>query len=827
MNLTRTRITSRTAAAALLAALGVAACGGGGGGAPADGGVRIRATTLPPATAGVEYVATLDAVVPHPPATHFVASGLLPVGLVLDETTGVISGIPRASGTFRFVAAVRDGVDTTLPPSRDVTFAEARNGLAIEVARGVPRILPIALPTGEYRRPYTTTVPIAGGTPPYAVRRVSGDLPRGLALASDGTVSGVPLEATGVPRTVELEVSDREGLVAVGSVELHVVVPPLSILTPNPFPPGARGFRYGTALALATGGGGPPYRWEQLPVGPGEFTLASIGLYLTPDGEVRDLGSGPTSAGSFRFSLRVTDEALQTATRSYTMQVNEGPVLSSVTPDHATSPGPYVVSGLNFQPGATLVLRPGVGQSVVGLEYRSPTTLEFRAPFPMPSGAAGWVDATVVNPDGGSSTLSNAFAFPATDVRFGAKGFVPSALSSTGLDVADVNGDRRADLVHAGSASVTAVANTTTSSAGGLIFHRNLGGSPPAFSSTLLDGGNWTGVKFCDVDTDGDLDVVALGHSAVRTWLGDGAGGFTPGPTSPLPGPGAPAFPSELTIGRLDGGGVLDLAFGVPNFSSLGQPNQHGRVYTMLGTGTGAFTVGPSATTTVPDVWGVLSLAAIDLDADGRSEVVAGVGLNVTAGSSLRLGRLSTTPTFSSWNAVGSSVSTPVFGSTTSVVAGAFVTPGVASLLSLTSGVPTYSNSQIVRTHSGPLLASELDLPPPGTAAKCATRFDADFDLLDDVAITCGQGTIVVYRMSTRSIVAQLDAAVGSPTVSAPRLGRIASGDLDGDGRPDLVATTSYWAVNGMASRQGTSYPMGNTGNGGSMGLVYFLSGSQ
>ena len=67
----------------------------------------------------------------------------------------------------------------------------------------------------------------------------------------------------------------------------------------------------------------------------------------------------------------------------------------------------------------------------------------------------------------------------------------------------------------------------------------------------------------------------------------------------------------------------------------------------------------------------------------------------------------------------------------------------------------------------------------------------------------------------------------GSPALTSPRTGRVATGDLDGDGREDLVATTSYWAVNAMASRNGTGYPMGNTGNGGSMGVVWYLNASR
>jgi len=72
-----------------------------------------------------------------------------------------------------------------------------------------------------------------------------------------------------------------------------------------------------------------------------------------------------------------------------------------------------------------------------------------------------------------------------------------------------------------------------------------------------------------------------------------------------------------------------------------------------------------------------------------------------------------------------------------------------------------------------------------------------------------------------------LDAAAGSPSISSPKTGRVVGGDLDGDGRPDLIATCSYWAGEGMASWQnGTNYQLGMNGDGGQMGLVFYLNSS-
>jgi hypothetical protein len=95
----------------------------------------------------------------------------------------------------------------------------------------------------------------------------------------------------------------------------------------------------------------------------------------------------------------------------------------------------------------------------------------------------------------------------------------------------------------------------------------------------------------------------------------------------------------------------------------------------------------------------------------------------------------------------------------------------------------------------------------------------------------------MVYRATsiTAGPTATLAVNTGSPTVSSPRTGRVAYGDLDGDGKLDLVVTTSYWAIDPSGSQYypyALSYDYGSStvsdfyGNGGSMGVAYYLNTS-
>jgi large repetitive protein len=69
-----------------------------------NAGVVILTTTLPGATHGVPYTATLNAQSGTSPVTWSLSAGTLPVGLALSAAGG-ISGTPTTAGTSNFTVA--------------------------------------------------------------------------------------------------------------------------------------------------------------------------------------------------------------------------------------------------------------------------------------------------------------------------------------------------------------------------------------------------------------------------------------------------------------------------------------------------------------------------------------------------------------------------------------------------------------------------------------------------------------------------------------------------------------------------------------------------
>jgi hypothetical protein len=823
---------------------GLTSCGGAGPGPYSVPPVEILTTSVPPPATGQNpYSFTFTARVPHPPATWAVTAGALPEGLALDVRTGELRGVPRTPGSTSFEVTARDGPDPAIPPGGAQTYVEGRKRFVVVVAKGPPRLIGETLPAAFYRRDYAHRLDAGGGTPPYRfddVSRGTEGLPSGFSVLPSGYVAGTSHEIADVRtrHAVRVRLTDADGAADERVYDLYLGLKPLAIYTESRLPPASAGFRYSTNLSLAATGGGAPFTWTQVEPGPGETRLADVDMELTGDGFVRSFAAaaGPRWAGSpytIRFTAEVADQPGQASRRSFTLWVRQGPVLTSITPRRQSSGGPYTVRGLNFRPGAVLVFHPGDRQVVVTPTFVDDTTLTF-GQVATPNGARGATRVDVVNPDGWRGTGERAFLFPAAQVSFGAPSHVSSVLSSTGLDCADVDGDGRADVLHAGAAGFSVGAGGPVGSTGGLHLYRNAGGSPPSFGQVVLDGGDWHDAKFCDVDHDGLPDVVAIGRSEVRTWRngvgGDAPGVFSPGPASALPpGFGAAKWPSCLALGTLDGDLVPDLVFGVP-----GHPTQHahGGVVTMLGDGQGGFTALESHLGTIPNTNGVDAVACLDADGNGRCEVVAGVGANPYWGPAYHVstrtwpdGRVEGWTPVGGWPVVAAPPGEPVeppavpWAHASAVIACEDMGSGLPGVVVPLHG-PSFSDPSGFTIGSGPGLTSAVGIQGWLPAVpKGGTAIDADFDDETDWAVCTHPRSVQVFRGFTRTLAAGLEAGLGLT-------GRAAAGDLDADGRPDLVVTTSFWAVDETGAASGGSHLPGLRGDGGAQGFVFFLNSS-
>ncbi len=147
------------------------------------GPLSINAVTLNPGVQSKNYSTVLQAQGGVPAYTWTVASGTLPPGLTLAAATGVLAGIPQASGAYRFTVRASDQAKPA---------ASATTNLSVSIETPLTIATP-ALAAAVSGTAYAAQVTAAGGTPAYTWSLKSGSLPNGIVLnASTGVISGTP-----------------------------------------------------------------------------------------------------------------------------------------------------------------------------------------------------------------------------------------------------------------------------------------------------------------------------------------------------------------------------------------------------------------------------------------------------------------------------------------------------------------------------------------------------------------------------------------------------------------------------------------------------------
>lgn len=162
----------------------------------------VTTRSLPEGRVGQSYSAQLESMNGLPALNWRICGGALPMGLSVSSD-GLISGIPTAAATFRFVAAVFDSAGES-----------AGRKLTIRVEpESSPIILTETLPDGNEQVDYEVILEVTGTTGPFEWHRVDGALPPGLDLLAYGVIGGIPE----IPGNYEFEVEVLDGQSPSGS----------------------------------------------------------------------------------------------------------------------------------------------------------------------------------------------------------------------------------------------------------------------------------------------------------------------------------------------------------------------------------------------------------------------------------------------------------------------------------------------------------------------------------------------------------------------------------------------------------------------------------
>ncbi|MCD6013653.1 MAG: type sorting protein, partial [Flavipsychrobacter sp.] len=491
-----------------------------------------------------------------------------------------------------------------------------------------------------------------------------------------------------------------------------------------------------TTLSNATAGG----TWSSSNTGIATVNSTSGVVTGVSGGTVTIIYAG-TAGASFTGNIVTT-----------TVTVNSlSPTITSVTPLVGYPASSVTIVGTNFDPTTTNnIVYFGATQAMVTAAATTTLTVT------VPTGAT-FSPVTVVTNNCGLMAFSSGqylpnydnSAFVANKVNFNSKVDFTGVGAGYGIAIGDIDGDGKADMIMTNSAGTTISVFRNTSSSGTI----TSGSFAARVDLTITSAPH--GVKVHDVDGDGKLDIIAgdAGANRISILRNTSTSGSVSFATRVDYTTGASSTPVMIAIGDIDGDGRPEIATTNNTSGNISVYRNTCSVGTISFDAKVDFTQGNGAN----------GIVLVDLDGDGKLDMAA-----VNNGGTAKVG---------------------VFRNT--------ATAGVINSSSFATRVD-YSHSFAYDLAAG----------------------DVDGDGKPELVV-CNTSSLSLLQNNSTPGTISFGSAVGFSTGTSPQ--RLAMGDVDGDGKVDIAVSSSFSSV--VSIHRNTA--ISGTINGSSLAsMVNFTSGN-
>ncbi|MCK9817524.1 putative Ig domain-containing protein [Pseudomonas sp. MAFF 302046] len=346
--------------------------------APALG---ITPTTIPNGTVNSAYNQTISANNGAAPYTYAITAGSLPTGLSLNTSTGTLSGIPTASGTFNFTVRATDANSATGARAYSVIIS------------GIPPVagaVSVTVAANSSANPITLN--LSGGAATSVA--VSSAASHGSAIASGTSITYTPTAGYSGADSFTYTASNGSGTSSPATISITVSAPTISV-SPSVLSAFIAGSAYSQTISAT--GGTAPYTYA--------ITAGSLPAGLSLNTSTGVISGTPTNPGAYNFTVTATDDNSVTSSRSYSGTVAAATIIVSPTTLSTLTVGTAFSNTLSASGGTAPytfaitggTLPVGVSLSLGGVLSGTPTS-------------GGTYNFTVTGTDANNTTGSRAYS---------------------------------------------------------------------------------------------------------------------------------------------------------------------------------------------------------------------------------------------------------------------------------------------------------------------------------------------------------------------------------------------------------------------------------